>query len=249
MNRLRPSRVLEKAADQELRPLGFGLYGAIALDFIARQPHPPMLADISRFLMQEPQSPPRLYSGSNDAAGSGAEPSERDRRERCWSSLPRPAASSTSAWYACSRGCSRTARKGPRASFRGRPRCYTGDGTFWSPLSYLDLGDGGVWIQARTEGAGCDTRPSSRMRPAALSRRIPGRGRRQTLGGDGVYQELSVFGGNAHPALTNAICDYLGRARLAESRYSSSATKTFSFKSRKTSGSATSSSSSRSRHR
>ncbi|MGI8554117.1 MAG: ribose-phosphate diphosphokinase [Dehalococcoidia bacterium] len=26
-----------------------------------------------------------------------------------------------------------------------------------------------------------------------------------------VYQELSVFGGNAHPALTNAICDYLGR--------------------------------------
>jgi len=32
------------------------------------------------------------------------------------------------------------------------------------------------------------------------------------LGGDGVYQELSVFGGNAHPALTSAICDYLGRA-------------------------------------
>lgn len=28
----------------------------------------------------------------------------------------------------------------------------------------------------------------------------------------GLYQELSVFGGNAHPALTNAICDYLGRA-------------------------------------
>jgi ribose-phosphate pyrophosphokinase len=27
-----------------------------------------------------------------------------------------------------------------------------------------------------------------------------------------LYQELSVFGGNAHPALTNAICDYLGRA-------------------------------------
>jgi ribose-phosphate pyrophosphokinase len=27
-----------------------------------------------------------------------------------------------------------------------------------------------------------------------------------------VYQELSVFGGNAHPGLTNAICDYLGRA-------------------------------------
>jgi len=27
-----------------------------------------------------------------------------------------------------------------------------------------------------------------------------------------VYQELSVFGGNAHPALTGAICDYLGRA-------------------------------------
>lgn len=27
-----------------------------------------------------------------------------------------------------------------------------------------------------------------------------------------MYQELSVFGGNAHPALTAAICDYLGRA-------------------------------------
>ncbi len=27
-----------------------------------------------------------------------------------------------------------------------------------------------------------------------------------------MYQELSVFGGNAHPALTSAICDYLGRA-------------------------------------
>jgi ribose-phosphate pyrophosphokinase len=27
-----------------------------------------------------------------------------------------------------------------------------------------------------------------------------------------VYQELSVFGGNAHPGLTSAICDYLGRA-------------------------------------
>ena len=27
-----------------------------------------------------------------------------------------------------------------------------------------------------------------------------------------MYQELSVFGGNAHPVLTNAICDYLGRA-------------------------------------
>ncbi len=27
-----------------------------------------------------------------------------------------------------------------------------------------------------------------------------------------MYQELAVFGGNAHPALTNAICDYLGRA-------------------------------------
>jgi ribose-phosphate pyrophosphokinase len=27
-----------------------------------------------------------------------------------------------------------------------------------------------------------------------------------------VYQELSVFGGNAHPVLTEAICDYLGRA-------------------------------------
>jgi ribose-phosphate pyrophosphokinase len=27
-----------------------------------------------------------------------------------------------------------------------------------------------------------------------------------------VYQELSVFGGNAHPGLTGAICDYLGRA-------------------------------------
>jgi ribose-phosphate pyrophosphokinase len=26
-----------------------------------------------------------------------------------------------------------------------------------------------------------------------------------------VYQELSIFGGNAHPALTRAICDYLGR--------------------------------------
>ena len=27
-----------------------------------------------------------------------------------------------------------------------------------------------------------------------------------------MYQELSVFGGNAHPSLTEAICDYLGRA-------------------------------------
>ena len=27
-----------------------------------------------------------------------------------------------------------------------------------------------------------------------------------------MYQELSVFGGNAHPALTSAICDYMGRA-------------------------------------
>lgn len=27
-----------------------------------------------------------------------------------------------------------------------------------------------------------------------------------------MYQELSVFGGNAHPVLTSAICDYLGRA-------------------------------------
>jgi ribose-phosphate pyrophosphokinase len=27
-----------------------------------------------------------------------------------------------------------------------------------------------------------------------------------------VYQELSVFGGNAHPVLTSSICDYLGRA-------------------------------------
>ena len=27
-----------------------------------------------------------------------------------------------------------------------------------------------------------------------------------------MYQELSVFGGNAHPSLTHAICDYLGRA-------------------------------------
>lgn len=27
-----------------------------------------------------------------------------------------------------------------------------------------------------------------------------------------MYQELSVFGGNAHPALTHAICDYMGRA-------------------------------------
>ncbi|MBI2759886.1 MAG: ribose-phosphate pyrophosphokinase [Chloroflexi bacterium] len=28
---------------------------------------------------------------------------------------------------------------------------------------------------------------------------------------DGVYQELSIFSGNAHPALAQAICDYLGR--------------------------------------
>ena len=27
-----------------------------------------------------------------------------------------------------------------------------------------------------------------------------------------MYQELSVFGGNAHPALTSAICNYMGRA-------------------------------------
>jgi ribose-phosphate pyrophosphokinase len=26
-----------------------------------------------------------------------------------------------------------------------------------------------------------------------------------------MYQELSVFSGNAHPQLANAICDYLGR--------------------------------------
>jgi ribose-phosphate pyrophosphokinase len=28
---------------------------------------------------------------------------------------------------------------------------------------------------------------------------------------DGVYQELSIFSGNAHPTLAQAICDYLGR--------------------------------------
>jgi DNA-binding MarR family transcriptional regulator len=80
MNRLRPSRVLEKAADQELRPLGFGLYGAIALDFIARQPHPPMLADISRFLMQEPQSLTALVQRLERRGWIRREPSQRDRR-------------------------------------------------------------------------------------------------------------------------------------------------------------------------
>jgi DNA-binding MarR family transcriptional regulator len=80
MNRLRPSRALEKAADQELRPLGFGLYGAIALDFIARQPHPPILADISRFLMQEPQSLTALVQRLERRGWIRREQSPRDRR-------------------------------------------------------------------------------------------------------------------------------------------------------------------------
>ncbi len=80
MNRLRPSRLLEKAADQELRPLGFGLYGAMAVDFIARQPHPPRLADISRFLMQEPQSLTALIQRLERRGWIRREPSQRDRR-------------------------------------------------------------------------------------------------------------------------------------------------------------------------
>lgn len=80
MNRLRPSRVLEKAADQELRPLGFGLYGAIAVDFIARQPHPPRLADISRFLMQEPQSLTALIQRLERRGWVRRLQSQRDRR-------------------------------------------------------------------------------------------------------------------------------------------------------------------------
>lgn len=80
MNRLRPSRILEKAADQELRPLGFGLYGAMAVDFIARQPHPPRLADISRFLMQEPQSLTTLIHRLERRGWLRRQPSERDRR-------------------------------------------------------------------------------------------------------------------------------------------------------------------------
>jgi DNA-binding MarR family transcriptional regulator len=80
MNRLRPSRELERAADQELRPLGFGLYAAIAVDFIARQPHPPRLADISRFLMQEPQSLTALIRRLEQHGWLRREPSQRDRR-------------------------------------------------------------------------------------------------------------------------------------------------------------------------
>jgi DNA-binding MarR family transcriptional regulator len=80
MNRLRPSRELEKAADQELRPLGFGLYGAMAVDFIARQATPPRLADISRFLMQEPQSLTTLIQRLERRGWIRREPSERDRR-------------------------------------------------------------------------------------------------------------------------------------------------------------------------
>ena len=80
MNRLRPSRLLEKAADQELRPLGFGLYGAMAVDFIARQPHPPRLADISRFLMQEPQSLTALIQRLERRGWLRRLPSQRDRR-------------------------------------------------------------------------------------------------------------------------------------------------------------------------
>jgi DNA-binding MarR family transcriptional regulator len=80
MNRLRPSRILEKAADQELRPLGFGLYGAIAVDFIARQASPPRLADISRFLMQEPQSLTTLIHRLERRGWLRREPSLRDRR-------------------------------------------------------------------------------------------------------------------------------------------------------------------------
>src|SRR5579884_3008070 len=34
-------------------------------------------------------------------------------------------------------------------------------------------------------------------------------GKRQARG-NAVYQELRIFSGNAHPALTQAICDYLG---------------------------------------
>lgn len=80
MNRLRPSRLLEKAADQELRPLGFGLYGAIALDFIARQPHPPRPADIAHFLMQEPQSLTALVQRLERRGWVRRQPSQRDRR-------------------------------------------------------------------------------------------------------------------------------------------------------------------------
>jgi len=80
MNRLRPSRMLEKAADQELRPLGFGLYGAIAVDFIARQASPPRLADISRFLMQEPQSLTALIQRLERRGWIRRKPSQRDRR-------------------------------------------------------------------------------------------------------------------------------------------------------------------------
>lgn len=80
MNRLRPSRALEKAADQELRPLGFGLYGAIALDFIARQPYPPRLADIARFLMQEPQTLTTLVHRLERHGWVQRQPSQRDKR-------------------------------------------------------------------------------------------------------------------------------------------------------------------------
>ncbi|MGI8551411.1 MAG: MarR family winged helix-turn-helix transcriptional regulator [Dehalococcoidia bacterium] len=80
MVRLRPSRALEKAADQELRPLGFGLYGAIALDFIARQHDPPRLADIARFLMQEPQSLTALIRRLERRGWVRRQPSQRDRR-------------------------------------------------------------------------------------------------------------------------------------------------------------------------
>jgi MarR family transcriptional regulator, organic hydroperoxide resistance regulator len=80
MNRLRPSRMLEKAADQELRPMGFGLYGAMAVDFIARQATPPRLADISRFLMQEPQSLTTLIQRLERRGWIRREPSEFDRR-------------------------------------------------------------------------------------------------------------------------------------------------------------------------
>jgi DNA-binding MarR family transcriptional regulator len=72
--------MLEKAADQELRPLGFGLYGAMAVDFIARQATPPRLADISRFLMQEPQSLTTLIQRLERRGWIRREPSERDRR-------------------------------------------------------------------------------------------------------------------------------------------------------------------------
>lgn len=80
MNRLRPSRILEKAADQELRPLGFGLYGAMAVDFIARQASPPRLADISRFLMQEPQSLTTLIHRLERRGWIRRQPSQHDRR-------------------------------------------------------------------------------------------------------------------------------------------------------------------------